>query len=486
MTNFDYDLFVIGGGSGGVRAARVASATGAKVALAEEDRYGGTCVIRGCVPKKLMVFASEFSILPDEARAYGWDMTLGPFDWPGFRTRLHGELDRLEEVYRGLLNNSGVTMFDARARLKDANTVSLSTGEEVTAKHILIAAGGHPVRPDIPNANLGMVSDDIFHMEKLPKSILIIGGGYIACEFACVLAGFGVDVTLYYRGAQILRGFDEEARGIIAEGMSEKGIDLHFGTNIVEMAPASEQRSAENALSSSDAAMSAPASDLPHVSDAPDDYDGPIRVKASNGAEAEFDAVLFAIGRTPNTRDLGLEDAGVELGRGGAIAVDEYSKTSVDSIYAIGDVTNRVNLTPVAIREGMAFVETVFKDNPTPVDHKLIPSAVFTQPEFGTVGLTEEEAREEEAVDVYCTSFRPMRTAFAGQPYRVLMKLIVSRETDIVLGCHIVAPGAGEMIQMAAIAIKMGATKADFDRTVAVHPTMSEEIVTMRQPMRGG
>ena len=483
---FDYDLFVIGGGSGGVRAARVASANGAKVALAEEDRYGGTCVIRGCVPKKLMVFASEFSTFPDEAAAYGWDMKLSAFDWPGFRKRLHGELDRLEGVYRSLLDNSGVTMFDGRARLKDANTITISSGEEVTAKHILVAAGGHPVRPDLPNAELGMVSDDIFHMEELPKSILIVGGGYIACEFACVLAGLGVDVTLYYRGAQILRGFDEEARGIIAEGMSEKGIDLHFGTNIVEMAPASEGRPAEGELTESEASMGAPAGELSQGAKVPDDYKGPIRVKATNGKEAEFDAVLFAIGRNPNTTDMGLEEAGVELGRRGQIVVDEYSQTSVPSIYAIGDVTDRVNLTPVAIREGMAFVETVFKNNPTPVDHKLIPSAVFTQPEFGTVGLTEEEAREKEPVDVYCTSFRPMRTAFAGQPYRVLMKLVVSKETDRVMGCHIVAPNAGEMIQLAGIAVKMGATKADFDRTVAVHPTMSEEIVTMRDPMRSG
>lgn len=482
---YDYDLFVIGGGSGGVRAARVASATGAKVALAEDDRYGGTCVIRGCVPKKLMVFASEFSNLPDEARAYGWDMSLGDFDWCGFRDRLHGELDRLEGVYRSLLSNSGVTMYDARAQLKDPNTVTLSTGEEVTAKHILVATGGHPVRPEIPNAHLGIVSDDLFHLEALPKSMLIVGGGYIACEFACVMAGLGVDVTLYYRGAQILRGFDEEARGIIAEGMSEKGIDLHFGTNIVDMAPASEDHSVSGALTSSDASMGAPANE-PETRDSPGHHDGPIWVKATNGKEAVFDKVLFATGRAPNTQDMGLEEIGVELGRGGEIVVDDYSQTAVPSVYAIGDVTNRVNLTPVAIREGMAFVETVFKDNPTPVDHKLIPSAVFTQPEFGTVGLTEDEAREQEPVHVYCTSFRPMRTAFAGQPYRVLMKLVVSRDTDRVLGCHIVAPGAGEMIQLAGVAIKMGATKADFDRTVAVHPTMSEEIVTMRDPMRTG
>ncbi|WP_317056336.1 glutathione-disulfide reductase [Roseovarius rhodophyticola] len=448
---FDYDLFVIGGGSGGVRAARVAGQGGAKVALAEEDRYGGTCVIRGCVPKKLMVFASEFAQAPAEAQAYGWDMSLGAFDWTAFSGRLNAELDRLEGIYRSLLRGSNVESFDARARIKDAHTVELATGESFTAKHILIATGGHPVRPDLPNAELGMVSDDLFHMKSLPKSILIVGGGYIACEFACILNGLGVEVTQYYRGAQVLRGFDDEARGLIADSMCEKGIDLHVGTNILEMSK-----------SEGDA----------------------VRVKSTNGIERNFDAVLFATGRDPNSADMGLEDVGVKLGRRGEIVVDEYSQTAVPSIYAIGDVTNRVNLTPVAIREGMAFVDTVFNGKPTPVDHDLIPSAVFTQPEFGSVGLSEEAARDQEPIDVYCTSFRPMRTAFAEQPDRVLMKLVVSKATNKVLGCHIVAPGAGEMIQMAGIAVKMGATKEDFDRTVAVHPTMSEELVTMREPMR--
>ena len=485
MSEFDYDLFVIGGGSGGVRAARVAAGeAGAKVALAEEDRYGGTCVIRGCVPKKLMVFASEFSALPEEATAYGWDMSLGDFDWAKFSGHLNAELDRLEGVYRSLLKNSGVDSYDARATIQDAHTVALSTGETFTAKHILVAAGGHPVRPEMPNAHLGIVSDDIFHLPKMPKSVLIIGGGYIACEFACILNGLGVEVTQYYRGAQILRGFDEEARGLIAEQMREKGIKLHLGTNILEMAPASADHSASFAGTSSDAGMGASARASVDLIERAEDYDGPIWVKSTNGMENDFDAVLFATGRDPNTKDIGLEEVGVEVGRRGEIVVDEYSQTKVPSIYAIGDVTNRVNLTPVAIREGMAFVETVFKSNPTPVDHHLIPSAVFTQPEFGTVGLSEEEAREQEPIEVYCTSFRPMRTAFAGRPDRVLMKLVVSKATRVVLGCHIVAPGAGEMIQLAGVAIKMGATKEDFDRTVAVHPTMSEEIVTMRSPMR--
>ncbi|WP_415403601.1 FAD-dependent oxidoreductase [Tateyamaria sp. SN3-11] len=484
MADYDYDLFVIGGGSGGVRAARVAAGdTGARVALAEEDRYGGTCVIRGCVPKKLMVFASEFSQMPELARGYGWDMGAGAFDWAAFRGRLNEELDRLEGIYRSLLKNSGVDTFDARARLKDAHTVELSTGETKTAKTILIATGGHPVRPDIPNADLGIVSDDIFHLEKLPKSILIVGGGYIACEFACIFNGLGVVVTQYYRGAQVLRGFDDEARGLIAEAMREQGISLHLGTNIVEMAPASADHSATTATAT-DAAMGATAAQSLELTATARDGNGPIWVKPTSGAPREFDAVLFATGRDPNSRDMGLEDLGIEIGRRGEIKVDEYSKTAADSVYAIGDVTNRVNLTPVAIREGMAFVETVFKDNPTAVDHELIPSAIFTQPEMGTVGLSEEDAREQEEIEVYCTSFRPMKSAFAGQPDRVLMKLVVSKASRKVLGCHIVAPDAGEMIQLAGIAVKMGATKEDFDRTVAVHPTMSEEIVTMKTPMR--
>ncbi|WP_371224917.1 FAD-dependent oxidoreductase [Roseovarius sp. 2305UL8-3] len=482
--SFDYDLFVIGGGSGGVRAARVAAQGGAKVALAEDDRYGGTCVIRGCVPKKLMVFASEFPAAIEDAISYGWTVHAGGFDWTAFKTKLHGELDRLEGVYRNILQSNGVETFDARAKLADAHTVELSTGERKSAKHILIATGGHPVKPDLPGAEHALVSDDIFHLKELPKSILIVGGGYIACEFAGILNGLGVQVTQYYRGAQILRGFDDEARGLIAEEMIRNGIKLHLGTNILEMAPASADHSASLSGTASDAAMGAPASEAGELLPEDGTGGGPVWVKATNGSENVFDAVFFATGRNPNTADMGLEEVGVKLGRRGQIEVDEYSQTAVPSIYAIGDVTDRVNLTPVAIREGMAFVETVFNGNPTPVDHDLIPTAIFTQPEMGTVGLSEEDAREQEPIEVYCTSFRPMQTAYAGRPDRVLMKLVVSQATRKVLGCHIVAPGAGEMIQLAGIAVKMGATKEDFDRTVAVHPTMSEEIVTMKTPMR--
>lgn len=447
---FDYDLFVIGGGSGGVRAARIAAQGGARVALAEEDRYGGTCVIRGCVPKKLMVFASEYPTAIADARAYGWKVDAGGFDWGAFKTRLHADLDRLEGIYRGLLGSSGVETFDSRARLLDPHCVALADGTSKSAKHILIATGGRPQKPDLPGAEHALVSDDIFHLPELPKSILIIGGGYIACEFACILNGLGVEVTQYYRGAQILRGFDDEVRGLVSDEMIQSGINLHLGTNIVSMREAA------------------------------DGY----HVKATNGTKAVFEKVLFATGRRPNTDDLGLEALGLILGRYGEIVVDAYSQTSVPSVYAIGDVTDRVNLTPVAIRDAMAFVATVFGGKPTPVDHELIPTAIFTQPEIGTVGLSEEEARKREPIEIYATSFKPMRQSFAGRADRVLMKLVVSRATRKILGCHIVAPGAGEMIQLAGIAVKLGATKEDFDRTVAVHPTMSEEIVTMKTPVR--
>jgi glutathione reductase (NADPH) len=448
---FDYDLFVIGGGSGGVRAARIAAAEGsARVGLAEESRLGGTCVIRGCVPKKLMVFASGFPDAFTDARAYGWDVAPATFDWPRFRTHLEAELDRLEAAYRTTLQNAGVTIHDAHATLVDPHTVRLASGDTFTAAHILIATGGHPFRPDIPGAALGVTSNDMFHLPSLPKRALVVGGGYIASEFACILHGLGVQTTQYYRGAQILRGFDDEARGHVSTAMQERGITIRCGTDLIHL-----EKTATG-----------------------------ICAKATDGSQSEFDLVMFATGRTPNSSGLGLEDLGVKLGRRGQIIVDEYSQTAVPSLFAVGDVTDRINLTPVAIREGHAFADTVFRGIPTKADHDLVPSAVFTQPEMGAIGLSEEAAREREPIEVYATSFRPMKTAFAGRPDRVMMKLIISQSTRRVLGCHIVAPDAGEMIQLAAIAIKMGATKEDFDRTVAVHPTMAEELVTMRKPIR--
>ena len=448
---FDYDLFVIGGGSGGVRAGRVAAETGAKVALAEEYRMGGTCVIRGCVPKKLMVFASGYSGAMQDAQEYGWSVQAGAFDWSKFRTRLHAELDRLENIYHTNLARPGVDIYDQRAVLQDAHTVRLADGQTFTAKHILVATGGYPFVPDtVPGHELAWTSNDVFLMEELPKKVLIVGGGYIACEFACILNGLGVGVTQYYRGAQVLRGFDDEARGHIAEMMQGQGIDLHVGTDVERM----EKRGSD------------------------------IWVKATDGREGDFDTVIYATGRKPNSAGLGLEEAGVKLGRFGQIEVDDYSQTSVPSIFAVGDVTDRVNLTPVAIREGAAFVETVFNGNPTKPDHDLIPSAVFTQPEYGSVGLTEEQARDERPIEVYSAAFRPMQNSFIGKDERVLFKLIVCTETRKIIGAHIIAPGAGEMIQMIGIAVKMGATKEDFDQTVAVHPTMSEEIVLMKTPVR--
>ncbi len=451
-TTFDYDLFVIGGGSGGVRAARIAAGEhGAKVALAEEDRMGGTCVIRGCVPKKLMVFASSYPAAIADARAYGWaDAQPGAFDWTAFRAKLDAELDRLEAAYRGGLKSAGVTVYNARATVADAHTVELASGERVRAKHILIATGGRPSLPDAAAKAGVMTSNDIFRLDTLPKSILIVGGGFIACEFACILAGLGVEVTQYYRGDQILRGFDREARDLIAEGMRARGVTLITGADVAEMKPA------ENGT----------------------------WVRATTGEVRVFERIVYATGRAPNSDGLGLAEAGVRLGPKGQVLVDAWSQTSVPSLYAVGDVTDRINLTPVAIREGHAFADTVFGARPRKADHDLVASAVFTQPELGTVGLTEAQAQAQGPVEIYATSFRPMQTAFAGRPDKVLMKLVVDRDSRRVLGCHIVAPNAGEMIQLAAIAVKMGATKEQFDQTCAVHPTMAEELVTMRKPVR--
>ncbi|MDV7272201.1 glutathione-disulfide reductase [Thioclava sp. A2] len=448
--SFDYDLFVIGGGSGGVRAARIAASEhGARVALAEEYRMGGTCVIRGCVPKKLMVYASAVPSIIEEVRGYGWSAETGSFDWGAFRTKLDAELDRLEAIYRRGQENAGVTVFDSRATVIGPHEVRLADGSVKSAKHILVAVGGRPFVPDFAGAEHVITSNDIFKLDTLPKRVLIVGGGYIACEFACILHGLGVKVVQYNR-SPLLRSFDTEARDLIVDQMAARGIEIHTGVVVQSIEKRGETRV----------------------------------VTCSRGCVEEFDQVLYATGRVPNTDGLGLEAAGVQLAPNGAVTVDEWSQTNVPSIYAVGDVTDRIQLTPVAIREGHAFADTVFGATPRKVDHDLVASAVFTQPEFGTCGLTEDEARARGPVEVYVSTFKPMKTSFAGAPDRVMMKLVVEKETQVVLGCHIVAPDAGEMIQMVAIAMKMGATKAQFDATVAVHPTMAEELVTMRTPVR--
>ena len=360
------------------------------------------------------------------------------------------ELTRLEAAYRSTLKNAGVTVHDTRAVLEDAHTVRLATGERFTTRHVLVATGGRPFVPQVSGAELAVTSNEMFHLDTLPARALVVGGGYIASEFACILNGLGVQVTQYYRGDGILRGFDDEARAHVTAGMVAHGVDLRVKTDVARLERA----------------------------------EGGIKVVTLDGAEDEFDLVLYATGRVPNSGGLGLEAVGVQIGARGQVMVDEWSQTAVPSVYAVGDVTDRINLTPVAIREGHAFADTVFGGKPSKADHTLVASAVFTQPELGSVGLSEEAARKLGPVEIYSTTFRPMRVAFAGQPDKVLMKLVVCADTRRVLGCHIVGPDAGEMIQLAAIAVKMGATKEDFDRTVAVHPTMAEELVTMRRPVR--
>lgn len=451
--SFDFDLFVIGAGSGGVRAARIAASEyGARVGIAEEYRMGGTCVIRGCVPKKLMVFASQAEAAAAEARGYGWDgASAGTFDWPRFRTTLDRELLRLEGAYTGGLEAAGVRIHKGRARIYDAHTVEFESGRRISAKHILIAVGGRPQRPGVEGEELGLISDDLFQFEELPKSVLVIGGGFIATEFALILNGLGSKTALNYRGDTLLRGFDDEMRRYATEQVRVSGVDLLLSSSPVKL-----EKTAAGVLVSFD-----------------------------DGTQGEYDAVIWATGRAPYTQGLGLEEVGVKLGKKGEILVDEWSQTSVPSIYAVGDVTDRVNLTPVALREGHCFADTVFGAKPRKVDHSLIASCVYLRPhELATIGMTEEEAAAKGPTDVFVASFRPMRSLFAGSDARVIMKLLVDVATDKVLGCHIFGPEAGEMIQIVAIPMGMGATKADFDSAIAVHPTLAEELVTMRKPTR--
>ncbi|GAB4233079.1 MAG: glutathione-disulfide reductase [Methyloligellaceae bacterium] len=449
MSQFDYDLFVIGAGSGGVRAARMSARYGAKVAVAEEYRVGGTCVIRGCVPKKLFVYASRFSGEFEDAMGFGWTVGETSFDWRTLVANKDREIARLEAIYQRNLAASGVEIIADRAELVDAHTLQLvGQDRQVRARYVLIATGGRPFLPDIPGIEHAITSNEAFHLEKLPPRIAIVGAGYIAVEFASIFNGLGVDVTQLYRGPQILRGFDDDLRDGLAEEMRKRGIDIRVNTQVTEIKPHG------------------------------DGY----RLSLSTGETLDTGLVMYATGRVPNTEGLGLEQAGVRVGTHGQIEVDEFSRTSVENIYAVGDVTDRVALTPVAIREGAAFAETVFNNNPVAVDHSWIPTAVFSEPEIGTVGLTEMQAREKYGtLDIYKSSFRPMKHTLSGRDEKMIMKLLVEPEGQRVVGCHILGPDAGEMAQILAIPLRMGATKGDFDATMALHPSAAEELVTMQE-----
>lgn len=453
MSGYDYDLFVIGAGSGGVRAGRVAARHGAKVAVAEEFRVGGTCVIRGCVPKKLFVYASQFAEAFEDAVGFGWTTGNVAFDWRTLVANKDREIDRLNKAYVRNLEAAGAELILERATLAGPHDVELASGRRVSARYILVATGATPFVPrHLPGHQLAITSNEVFDLQQLPARMVIVGGGYIAVEFAGILSGLGVETVLVCRGEQILRGFDDDLRNHLAAEMTKKGIELRTRTSVARLEGSGTG----------------------------------IRLTLDDGSQFGAGQVMFATGRVPNVAGLGLEGAGVELTPHGAVKVDSHSRCSVPSVYAVGDVTNRVNLTPAAIREGHAFADTVFGGKEVTVDHSLVPTAVFSQPELGTVGLTETVARQGfRKVDIYKTSFRPMKHTLSGRDERMLMKLVVDGETDRVLGCHLCGPDAGEMAQLLGIAVRMGAKKSDFDATLAVHPTAAEEFVTMREKWVG-
>jgi glutathione reductase (NADPH) len=453
MTQYDYDLFVIGGGSGGVRASRMAAMAGARVALAEEDRMGGTCVIRGCIPKKLFVYASHFAEDIHDSTGYGWNVGNPTFDWPTLIANKDKEIARLEALYRRNVEAAGVTIYGDRAVFEDPHTLRLVNADRtVTAARILIATGNRPTREMgtshiVPGGNLCITSNEAFHLDQLPKRILVAGGGYIALEFAHIFHGLGSRVSLVYRGEKPLRGFDEDLRDCVLESMKRRGIDVLLGCEFAGI----ERRGKC------------------------------LHAETNKGAVIECDQVMLAIGRAPNTEALHVERAGVTLGKKGEVIVDQYSRTSAEHIYAIGDVTDRLQLTPVAIHEAMCFVKTVYENKPTSPDHELVPSAVFTTPEIATVGMSEAKALGTgHAIDVYKSTFKPLKHTMTGSEERSSFKLVVDQKTGKVLGCHIFGWSAAEIIQTVAVALKMGATKSDFDATVALHPTAAEELVTMR------
>jgi len=443
---YDYDLFTIGAGSGGVAASRRAASYGARVAIAENWRVGGTCVLRGCVPKKLLVYGTHFAHEMEDARGYGWSVE-GSLDWGKLVAAKNRETDRLEGIYRNMLAAAKVETLMGHARLKDAHTVEIG-GRSVTAKYVLVASGGRPERPAIPGIEHTITSNEALDLPALPRRVVIAGGGFIAVEFAGIFRAAGAEVTIVIRGDKILRGFDEDLRDGLMEALPHRGITPIMGQVFTRI----------------------------------DKRDDGLHVSLKDGRVLVADQVMFAIGRSPNTGGLGLEEAGVELGLRGEIKVDRHSRTNVPSIYAVGDVTDRVNLTPVAIREGHAFADTVFGNRPWTADHELIPTAVFSEPEIGTVGLSEADARAKfGTLDIYKARFRPMKYTLSGREERMLMKLVVDQRSQKVVGCHILGPDAGEIVQSVAIAMKMGATKADFDRTMALHPSAAEELVTMRE-----
>jgi glutathione reductase (NADPH) len=448
MSDFDFDLFVIGAGSGGVRASRVAAAHGARVAVAEEYRVGGTCVIRGCVPKKLLVYGAQFAEDLKDARQFGWDVPDCRFDWNRLRDNVLAEVDRLEGLYGQTLDSHKVTVFRSRATVIAPQAVRLADGQEIRAERILIATGGRPFIPEFPGNDHAITSNEVFHLDALPRRVVIAGGGYIANEFAGIFNEFGSKVTIVNRGDAILRGYDEQIRDRLLQISMTKGIDFKFNAPF---------RSIEKQA------------------------DGSLTVTLENCEPIEADAVLVATGRVPNSEGLGLEAAGVDLDDEGAVKVDERNQSSVPSIYAVGDVTNRIQLTPVAIREGQAFADSVYGGKPTIVDYANVPSAVFSHPPIGAVGMTEAEARNKlGSVRIYTSDFRAMKNVLAGRNERALYKMVVDEASDRVAGLHMIGPDAPEILQAAAIAVKAGLTKADFDATVALHPSMSEELVLMK------
>ena len=448
MRNYDYDLFTIGAGSGGVRASRVAAAHGAKVAVAEEYRVGGTCVIRGCVPKKMLVYGAHFAEDLEDAEHFGWTIEGKSFDWVKLRDAVLADVTRLEGLYTDTLENHGVEVYPERAEITGKHEITLASGKTVTAKYILIATGAEPAVLEFPGSDLAITSNEAFHLDVLPKRVIIAGGGYIANEFAGIFNEFGSKVCIVNRSDQLLRGYDESLRDRLLQISLMKGIDFHFNTTF-------------KSISKND--------------------DGSLHVELDGADDMDVDLVMFATGRKPNIDGLGLDAVGVELGDKGEILVDEYSRTNVDNIYAVGDVTNRVQLTPVAIREGQAFADTVFNDDPKTVDYGCIPSAVFSHPPLAGVGMTESEARNSlGSIKVYQSDFRPMKNVVAARNERGLYKMIVDAANDRIVGIHMIGPESPEIMQAAAIAVKAGLTKADFDATVAIHPTMAEELVLLK------